>query len=256
MRSRVPAGALLLVAIVMAGSPSIRDGRAAVLAQPTTRCASCHYANLGTVPSPEYLADWHASVHARAGVSCDRCHDGDPWTYEPVAAHRGVLSPANPASPVHPKNLVRTCSPCHQAITQAFGRSVHQTQVAAGERRAPTCVTCHGAMRARVLSPAALERQCAECHQPDSALADYPALMRARLEELNIQRLRAANLADVIDGMPNDRRRLDLLVKLDAARTALKLAIASAHGFEPLPLHDRVAAARQQLDAIHSALGR
>ena len=43
-------------------------------------------------------------------------------------------------------------------------------------------------MTARVPSPAALERQCAACHTPSSARADYP--MRARQAVEAIDRIR------------------------------------------------------------------
>ena len=95
-----------------------------VAAQPT-RCAECHFANLSAVPSPSYLGDWEHSAHARHGVGCDRCHGGDPLTYQPTEAHKGVLNRTNQNSPIHPANIARTCAPCHQAIAVAFSGGFH-----------------------------------------------------------------------------------------------------------------------------------
>jgi hypothetical protein len=222
-------------------------------AQPT-RCAECHFANLSEVPSPNYLGDWEHSAHARHGVGCDRCHGGDPLTYQPIEAHKGVLDRANLNSPIHPANLAATCAPCHQAIAVAFSGGLHQVLLDAARGQSPTCVTCHGAMSARVPSPAALETRCASCHAPGTARGDDPALMRASLETLNGLRERCDRLTSAVERVSDATERLELRLKVASARDTLLEAVAGAHTFRAQTVRERVGAASRQLDAVADAL--
>jgi cytochrome c7-like protein len=249
MTSRVDPTHVAVIAVVIVVFFAV----AAAGAQPMTRCAACHFANLSDVPAPAQLADWQHSRHARQAVGCHECHGGDPWTYVPADAHRTVVAPANPSSPVHPANLARTCARCHPAMARAFSGTLHQTLVQAGDLRAPTCTTCHGTMRADVPSPAALEARCAECHPAGSARDAYPALMRAAVESINELRARAEALDDRIAQVPRHARRVELLVVLHDARSALKESIACVHTFDVRQVNERIAAAQRELDALAKA---
>lgn len=236
----------------MTGAPLAGAIALLVVATPAgaqmTRCASCHFANMPAVPAPEQLGEWQRSAHAKHDVGCDQCHGGDPWTYEPLVAHRGVLAPANPSSPVNRMNLSRTCASCHRTNAEALSGSLHQTLVSAGDLRAPTCVTCHGAMSARVPSPAALEAQCAKCHPPGSARADYPAAMRLGVEALNEVRHRADGMVAAAAGMSDRVVRVKRLAAVNDVRATLAQAIAAAHSFNVQAVNERVALARSQLE--------
>jgi Cytochrome c3 len=215
-----------------------------------TRCASCHLANLANVPGGEHISDWQRSAHAKEGVGCEQCHGGDPWTYDSREAHRGVLGSFHPSSPVNRMNLVRTCARCHERNALAFATTLHATLVQADERRAPTCVTCHGMMTARVPSPDTLIEKCAQCHPPGSARAAYPVLMRTALESLNAQRARADALQDVIERLDDANARVTMLITLYDTRTLLKDAIAAVHRIDPRTITDQTAAAAARLDAL------
>jgi len=223
---------------------------AAVSAQPMTRCAICHFANMSSVPEPGHLGEWQQSAHARQQVGCDKCHGGDPWSVLQAEAHRGVVPPSNPASPVNDRNLVATCGACHKANAAAFRDSVHESLVKVADRRAPSCTTCHGAMRAQVPSPATLEQHCAECHLSGSRRGDAPAVMRAAVESLNALRARADALDDAVAQVPDHARRVELLVALYDARVTIKEAIARLHSFDAVAVNARLAAAKRQLDAM------
>jgi hypothetical protein len=240
---------ILFVALVAATTAS------SAFAQTTTsRCAECHFANMSSVPAPQHLGDWQQSPHGKRGIGCDKCHGGDPMTFQPAEAHRGVLNSDNPASPVNRANLVRTCAPCHERNATAFRGSLHQVLLRGDDARAPTCVTCHGVMLARVPSPAALESRCAQCHPAGSARGEYPSLMRAGVESLNIQRQRAEDLQPAVERIPDRERRVELLASLYDARTALKDAIAGAHTFDLRTLTERVDTAKRRLDLITAAV--
>ena len=223
----------------------------ATFAQTTTsRCAECHFANMSSVPAPQHLGDWQQSMHGKRNVDCDKCHGGDPMTFQPVEAHVGVLNSENPASPVFRANLVQTCAPCHERNTSAVRRSIHQALVRADDPRAPTCTTCHGVMSARVPSPAALESRCAACHPSGSVRGEYPGLMHDGVERLNAQRDRADVLEQAIEKVTDRTRRVELLAALYDARTALKEAVAGAHTFDVRTLVERVDAAKRRLDLV------
>lgn len=224
-------------------------------AQPImTECASCHLANRATVPSPEHLMEWQQSAHAKQGIGCDKCHGGDPWSAQPIIAHRGVIGPASSRSPVHRVNLVRTCAPCHSWIAQAFSSSLHQTLVQADERRAPTCVTCHGVMSARVPLPSALETKCAACHPPGSVREAYPGRMRVTVEALNRLSIRATALEGDVSRLPDPGQRVELMLALTHAHSTIKVAIARVHGFDLEGAADRTGVAERQLDAVAAAV--
>jgi cytochrome c554/c'-like protein len=232
---------LILMLWLLGGSPM----------QPAiTRCAACHLANMAIVPGAEHLGEWQRSAHAKHGVGCDKCHGGDPWTYEPREAHRGVLSPVHPSSMVNPRNLVRTCAPCHERNALAFATTLHATLVEAGDRRAPTCLTCHGVMSARVPSPSVLEARCASCHPPGSARGDYATAMRAAIESLNAEEARADALQDQIERMSDGSARVALLVALFDTRTMLKNAVAAVHRVDPRTVTEQSVEARRRLDIL------
>jgi Cytochrome c7 and related cytochrome c/Cytochrome c554 and c-prime len=239
---------IAVIVLVFAMSPSTAK------AQQLNKCAECHLANLRDVPAPAYLSDWQRSAHARRGVGCDKCHGGNPWTEHPTEAHRGVLNSTNPQSAVHPTNLTLTCGQCHRAVSAAFIESRHQSLIDSGDTRAPTCATCHGAMRAKTVSPGELESRCAGCHTADSVLAGYPGVMRTRLERLDAMRIRCDNLAASVDQIRDDGRRLTLKLAVSAAYYTLRESVAAVHAFNVSAVDERNAAALQQLDAISGSL--
>ena len=215
-----------------------------------TRCAACHLANLAGVPGAAHIGEWQRSVHAKRNVGCQECHGGNPWAYEPREAHRGVLGPSHPASPVNRLNLVTTCARCHERIALAFSTTRHSTLVQVDERRAPTCTSCHGVMSARVPSAATIEARCAACHPADSPLGAYPARMREAIEALDAQRERADALQDETERLPEYATRVALTVALLDTRTLLNEAVAAVHRIDPQSVAEQTAAARRRLDVV------
>ncbi len=135
-------------------------------------CETCH-STLGDQPvaGRAYL-EWQGTAHARSGVTCDKCHGGDPDKMVVMGAHRGVLDPSNPASPVYGENIPKLCGKCHLPQLKEFLRSKHYKAIHAGDHKVhgPTCVTCHGSMHTSVLSPENVAETCRRCHNPESNL--------------------------------------------------------------------------------------
>ena len=177
-------------------------GTPAALAQlDRSRCADCHFANPYTEPAQQHLHRWSLSPHQRADVGCDSCHGGNPDTFESLQAHRGVLSSLNPASPVHRTQLPATCGACHAGPYANFQASRHHELLGEGDRRVPTCSTCHGSVDGRLLSPQGLERQCAECHGPDG--------MEPRPGRAGDARLLLEGIANVRESLEAARRLME-----------------------------------------------
>jgi hypothetical protein len=220
----------------------------------TKQCAACHFSSLPEVTSHESQFEWERSAHSKKQVGCESCHGGDPWAVDKSTAHRGVLSPANTASAVHPANLTQTCAPCHQADAVSFGSSIHQTLVRADDQRAPTCATCHGSASARVPMPAALEAQCASCHTAASPRGDYPARMRAGVETLRGLRRQADDVSAAIARVTERPLRVQLMVNLYDVRTALKEATSRLHAFDFPALSQRASIVAKQLDVLSGSV--
>lgn len=153
---------VLALAVLLAGAT-------ARAASPDS-CRDCHKSEKFRVQNKkiyDYFQDWKGSPHDAAGVSCTSCHNGDPEAASAEEAHRGVLPQSSPTSPVHYKNIPKTCGSCHEPIYERFIKSRHYELLAA-EGRGPSCINCHGSVSARVYYTAVIERACAECHNERS----------------------------------------------------------------------------------------
>ncbi len=136
-------------------------------------CLACH-SRLGqkTTGGMAYL-DWKDSVHDQAGVTCDRCHGGNPDKPDRDGAHRGVLGPADPASRVHYSRIPALCGGCHQPQLKEFKQSRHYQVFLSGQGtvRGPTCITCHGSMHTTILAPHNVAETCRRCHNAESGIS-------------------------------------------------------------------------------------
>ena len=235
-------------AIILASVFAVLGAGAPAAAQQVMgRCATCHFANVGNVPGASHLSEWAGSKHARASVGCEACHGGDPTTVVSGEAHQGVVSPRLPWSRVAPAQLPATCGACHEAERRAFRQSPHDQPLMRGDAGAPTCSTCHGAMTARVPSPAALEVRCTTCHGPRTSGAAYPARARAIIASLSVVNEDLAQARwQISRGRGNARTR----ALADAADGSLAAVAEAWHTFDLAEAERRAAAARQAVDTL------
>jgi formate dehydrogenase gamma subunit len=119
----------------------------------TNTCQSCHTDITGKHPDDNVAAkpvacvtcherqtaSYGASKHGvalKAGdasaPTCKDCHD----------SHE-VLPPSEPGSPLHFKNLTKTCGVCHDTVATEVRASVHGKGVAEGRPEPATCIDCH-----------------------------------------------------------------------------------------------------------------
>jgi hypothetical protein len=221
----------------------------------TSLCADCHLTRPG-LPAESHVLDWDRSPHRRGGVGCERCHGGDPTTTESFLAHRDIVAPASPSSPIRARNIPTTCGACHLGPFVAFQKSRHFALLEQGETRGPTCVTCHGDTSGRVLSARALASRCNGCHGPNER-APRPARateVRELYERLSAARAQVALAGNLIRRVDAGPRREQLTDALEQAQVPLTRAINAGHQFVFSELETSLALAQQRADALLAEL--
>lgn len=246
MRRLVRFGFVLLGAFLVAGSAS---------AQQDSRCADCHFAR-PDAPAQEHLREWDRSPHGRNNVGCQKCHGGNEASVEPFIAHRGILSPANPESPVNRVKLPATCGGCHVGPFVAFQDSRHYQLLQGGDHRGPTCSTCHGEVDGRLLSPKALESRCNECHGQKGLAprAERARDVRQLYDGLSIVREQVKLAENFIKRVSDRPRRQELQDELEQAKVPLTRAIAAGHRYVYDDLRTSLATAQQRTEALLAKL--
>lgn len=224
-------------------------------AQQTSRCADCHFAQ-NDIPAPDHLFDWDRSPHARNSVGCDKCHGGDNTVFESALAHRGILNSSNAKSPVNRVNLPVTCGGCHVGPFVAFQDSRHYELLKTRQPYGPTCSTCHDAVAGRLLSPAALEKQCSHCH---GAREIAPRAERARnarnmYEGLNAVREQLKLAHAMIKRVDDKERRADLMDEYEQATVPMTRAINAGHKFVYAELDEYLTVAQDRVERLMSRI--
>ncbi len=237
----VLAGTLLLGAVVASAQQS--------------RCADCHFANPGA-PGADHVSRWDSSAHGRANIGCERCHGGNAQTFDRLPAHKGILSWADVKSPVHRANLPVTCGTCHTGQLVAFQKSKHWQLLQKGERQGPTCATCHDDVGTNLLSPKALEGQCASCHAKGKVAPhpEFPARGRAMLQGVRDARTLLKDAQAIIRKIGNKERREMLTREAEQVQVPLKQAIEAGHSFVYDGLEERLGLAQKRLTALYARI--
>lgn len=135
-------------------------------------CVRCHMALSNSSFIGARSHSWVGSIHQEHGVTCDKCHGGDPHAVTERLAHIGVFSSSNPDSTVYYKNIPKTCGKCHGAEYYKFTQSFHYKKLET-TGQGPNCVTCHGSMVTTVLQPDDLANVCERCHNQRMGIAPY-----------------------------------------------------------------------------------
>ena len=215
-------------------------------------CADCHFANPETEPAGRHLGDWDVSPHGRKGVGCEACHGGDATTFEAMLAHRDVLSSRNPVSPTNERNLPQTCGRCHPSHLSVFRDTKHYELVRAGDRRAPTCSSCHGAVAADLMSPRGLAAKCNTCHGPDTAnhRPELAAQVRVLLEAVRDAREDLKQARRLVGRAKDPERRERLEILLEAAETPLMDVTHIGHTLDFRGIDQKIAEARAGAETL------
>ncbi|MBI2340806.1 MAG: hypothetical protein HYU99_10675 [Deltaproteobacteria bacterium] len=154
-------------------------------------CVECHQKLLPSVNRAHDYAEWVGSRHAEKGITCEMCHGGNPAKTDVPSAHKGILKSSSPQSPLYFNRIPETCGRCHSAELAEFKKSYHYRELQR-TGQGPNCVTCHGAMAARIPEPAQLKETCSVCHK-ERPVADEA------LVTLNLANQAVENLDKAVD---------------------------------------------------------
>ena len=170
---------MLLLLLALAAAPEVNQ------------CATCHASQQDVRLARPAVLFAEPDVHREKGFACIDCHGGDPTTPDKTQAHDPTrLFKGKPSG----QAVVTTCARCHsdaelmrsyapkQRVDQAaeYVTSVHGKQLAGGDLRVATCVSCHGAHGVRLVSdakspvfPTNVATTCASCHADATHMAGY-----------------------------------------------------------------------------------
>ncbi len=209
----------------------LMQSNAAAESKAVNSCVSCH----SRLPGISFVGakshSWTGSIHQTHGVTCDKCHGGDPLASEQKEAHMGVLGSSNPKSPVYFKNIPSTCGKCHGAEFYKFTQSRHYNMLETSGK-GPECVTCHGSMVTRILTPNTVSAVCEQCHNSRMGIFPYvPQKAKAVLLLLTVS-------ADLLDTKTKLYHRPDTkqAQALRDARSSLQSARLDWHKFDLDPI--------------------
>jgi Cytochrome c7 and related cytochrome c/Cytochrome c554 and c-prime len=182
----------LLSALVMLWPASAKQNSAAQEAKPdykNNNCVSCHSGLLDPLRLGNRYLEWQFSRHRDKGVSCEKCHGGDPSAKDKQMAHAGVSPASDQQGRLHWKNQPETCGACHQNVASAFVESAHYKQLS-GIGLGPSCNTCHAHMAKQApYSPVETAKLCSRCHDSINSLKPSPEIpARAKETMMALQR--------------------------------------------------------------------
>jgi hypothetical protein len=245
----------VLIGVTVLSVAAVLPRPAAAQIPPQSGCADCHFADPRS-PRRDHLEAWDRSPHARAGIGCEKCHGGNPRTFEGLPAHSSIIDPSDSKSPVNRRNLPATCGTCHAGALAAFQGSRHYELLRSGNRSGPTCSTCHGEVEGRTLSPKALASECNDCHGPGERAprAERAREVREQYEALTAVRQDMKLAQSLIKRVDDSQRRASLTESYQQAEVPLQRAIDAGHQFMYADLREYLAVARTRVGVLLSTL--
>ncbi len=144
-------------------------------------CIACH---------SDMWQDMQASVHTKHGISCDKCHGGDPTKDDMAAAKAAGTGYVGVPDK---KQIAQICSSCHSDVeamnfyglpTDQLARyktSVHGKKLLIeGDTHVAVCSDCHDNHNILPISdpqstvyPANIPKTCSQCHAKEKLMASY-----------------------------------------------------------------------------------
>jgi predicted CXXCH cytochrome family protein len=154
-------------------------------------CQTCHQDQAQPALAAPAQAFAGTDVHRDRGFTCVDCHGGNPNETDKVKAKAPATGfKGKPAGQM----VIAVCSRCHsdaalmrkyapkQRVDQAleYATSVHGQQLAKGDTKVATCISCHGAHGVRLVSDAQspvyvlnVATTCTKCHADADRMKGY-----------------------------------------------------------------------------------
>jgi len=166
MKNGTTVCSLLLAIALLAMAPVVSVAQdSEEISNPDLKCLKCHTRNLKkNLEDGEKMslkidgAGFEKSVHRVIG--CTGCHrdvaKGKHPSKEPISSRRAYSLKHN-----------QTCAQCHEDHYADYEKSIHASQVEAGNPDAPLCSDCHGSHSIQFRSNFKPENgePCSKCHQ-------------------------------------------------------------------------------------------
>lgn len=157
------ASAILFAVISLSAENKSKD-----MSQPKAKidyCVECHNYLTGKLQKP--VPRWKSSVHHKAGVSCSRCHGGNPDIND-----RKKSKTARYKYRGYPKKkeIAKFCGRegCHTVQRLQFEIGPHYRSVQKSGK--PGCTTCHGEHSIMEASADIIkDKNCSQCHSIEYA---------------------------------------------------------------------------------------
>jgi cytochrome c553 len=181
-------------------------------------CVTCHQQK-----GDETVALFAPSTHAKAGLTCNRCHGGDAKSGDQAAAH----APNFIGKPTASESLAM-CGTCHTSQLAAFKASMHVGKQA--NAISMTCSDCHGAhMVGSFARDFSFALYCTNCHGLEyvrALPAEFMKLLALADEEKDLlARLAAAGRKPSLELLARRkeiRRRLGAIIHATDMRGGLE----------------------------------
>lgn len=244
---RAPQLIVALLILIPGRAPAAED----------SHCADCHIAN-PDLPSHSHVVDWQSSIHGRREVGCEDCHGGNATTFRKFLAHRGIIAPNHPDSPLHPANVARTCGSCHGAILSAYTSSPHWELLKSGADTPPTCTSCHGSLALQRLGSGGLKVSCVSCHGEAGAWpsAEYTSWGQTALSDLRETEKLLKSTRKRVKRMKQSALRHEMEALRLSAGTNFTMAVEAGHSMDTEGMSQWLETARRELDSLVALLER
>lgn len=161
----------------------------------TQACVRCHASSemmkkYGSKIPTNQFEMLKASVHGKLAI------DGTERIVQCITCHNahGIVEVDNPASPVYPTNVPKTCAKCHDNPVymrsynpslpvdqlQKYRTSIHGIRNAKGDPKPAECASCHGShdiknvkdIKSKVY-PTNIPETCSKCHSDPQYMKGY-----------------------------------------------------------------------------------
>jgi predicted CXXCH cytochrome family protein len=154
-------------------------------------CETCHKEHPQPALSTPARDFSGTDIHRERGFTCVDCHGGNPNETDKVKAKAPATGFKGKPSG---QAVIAVCARCHsdatlmrkyapkQRVDQAaeYATSVHGQQLAKGDTKVATCISCHGAHGVRLVSdakspvyPVNVAATCTQCHADAERMKGY-----------------------------------------------------------------------------------